>query len=582
MAIPFTPLQKDAYKIGHVFQYKQGTEYVYSNFTPRSGKLSNVLGSKGIYFVGLQYFIKTYLMDDWNKTFFSQPKEKVIAQYKKSVNRCMGYDVPVEHMEALHDLGYLPLEIKALPEGSYVPYGVPVLTIINTDPRFAFITNMIESVLSNELWLPITSATTYMAFRKNSLMFSELTCDDNSFVPWQNHDFSMRGMQNRFAAALSGFALIAMGSFGTDTLPAVELAIDYYGADEDNELIAMSVAATEHSVMTAGNDGEEFETLEDLLTRVYPTGMLATVADSYDFWRYVTEYLARLKDVILARDGKLIIRPDSGDPIDIICGTGSNFEDIGEYYEHVDSPVNHPDYFEDYLLEEVQEDTPHGEHGPCEYEQTYKIDGRLYKATIHNISWNRHDKQYYFIDMWDKAKITVEEVEITPESKGLIQCLWDIFGGTINTKGYKVLNPKIGAIYGDSITLERQYKILEKLKDAGFASSNVVFGVGSFSLSYVTRDTHGMAFKTTWAKINGKGYTVFKDPKTDRDKNGKSIKKSARGLLMVTTSENGYALVEEVTPKQEKHGCLETVFKNSQLVKEYTLAEIRKTVDTHI
>jgi nicotinamide phosphoribosyltransferase len=506
-------LQKDAYKIGHVFQYPNGTEYIYSNFTARSGKHSNVPGSTGIYFIGLQYFIQDYLINEWNDTFFNQPKEAVITKYQKAVSRCVGYEVNVDHIAALHDLGYLPLLIKALPEGSFVPYGVPVLTIINTKPEFYFLSNMIETVLSCELWLPITSATSFMAFRTMSLEYSQSTCDDDSFVPFQNHDFSMRGMQGRHAAAISGFALLACGGFGTDTLPAVELAIDYYDADESDGIIGCSVNATEHSVMTAGGIANELDTFNRLLTEVYPTGILSVVSDSYDFWQAVTEFLPQLKAVIESRDGKLVIRPDSGDPVKIISGVG--------WYNEIHQT----------------------------YEESIELSG--YRTEIRVITEHEH--------------------------KGLIECLWDIFGGTINTKGYKVLNPKIGAIYGDSITLKVQEQILANLRVKGFASSNVVFGIGSYTLSHVTRDTHGMAMKTTWAQINGEAHDVFKDPKTDS-----GIKKSAKGLLMVSQIGNTYQLNEQVEPKAEKHGCLIPVFNDGVLVKKYTLKEVRETANSYL
>jgi nicotinamide phosphoribosyltransferase len=489
MSTNFAPLQKDFYKVSHVNQYPKGTELIYSNFTPRSGRLSNIPGSKGIYFIGLQYFIIKHLIREWGETFFKQPKDFVIQSYKEIVDDSLG-ETNVSHIESLYDLGYLPIEIKALPEGSFVPYGVPVLTIKNTLPEFFWVTNMIETVLSAELWLPCSTATTSRAFYNKSLEFSEKTCDDNSFVPFQQHDFSMRGMQCKEAAAISGFAFIATGSKGTDTIPAILLAKEYYGATTD---IAYSVPASEHSVVCSGGHEDELETLTRIITEVYPTGIVSYVADSYDFWKVVTEYLPTLKDRIESREGKLVIRPDSGDPVDIICGI-------------------------------------------------YPIIGGC-----------------------------------LPEDKGLIECLWDTFGGTINSKGYKVLNPKIGTIYGDSITLDRQQSIFVRLEQKGFASNNIVFGIGSYSLGYVTRDTHGFALKSTYAIINGKSRVIFKDPKTDD-----GTKKSAKGLLMVSHENGQYTLNDNVEPKHEKHGCLEVVFKDGKLVKETSLAEIRKIVSDNL
>jgi nicotinamide phosphoribosyltransferase len=484
-------LQTDAYKLGHIKQYIQGTEVVYSNFTARSGKHSGIKDCKGVYFVGLQHFVKEYLIDEWNTSFFSKPRDQVVKRYKRFVDKMLNSDVDVSHIGVLHDLGYLPITIKALPEGSFVPFKVPLLTVINNIPEFFWLTNYIETVLSCEMWLGIASATRYMEFKKTSLKYSELTCNDNSFVPFQNHDFSMRGMQNRQSAAVSGFAVLAMGSVGTDTLPAIELAEDYYGANIDEELVGCSVPASEHSTQTSYGVENELESIRHLIEDVYPDGIFSMVSDSWDFWQLVTEYLPALKDTIMNRNGKLTIRPDSGDPVDIICGTYS------------------------------------------------VLNGR------------------------------------SPEQKGLIECLWETFGGTINSKGYKELDPHIGAIYGDSITLERQDTILRKLMEKGFASNNIVFGVGSYTYGMVSRDSFGIAFKSTYVKVNGVGKPIFKDPKTDSD----GTKKSAKGLLMVSHENGQYTLNDDVDAKQEKHGCLEVVFKDGKLVKETTLAEIRQLVN---
>jgi nicotinamide phosphoribosyltransferase len=479
----FAPLAKDFYKVGHKDQYPVGTELIYSNFTARSGKLSNEPDSKGIYFVGLQYFVKRFLIENWNDSFFNKPKAEVVNKYQRIVSMGLGYEVDCSHIADLHNLGYLPIELKALPEGSFVKYGVPMLTIKNTLPEFYWVTNMLETQLSAELWLPITSATTFKAFNKTSLKYAELTCDDNDIILFQNHDFSMRGMQGCDAATLSGLAFVLAGSSGTDCIPAILAAEDYYSA---TGFVAGSVNATEHSVVCAGGNTGELDMMSRLLTEVYPTGILSFVSDSWDFWKVVTYYLPQLKEVIMSRNGKLVVRPDSGDPVDIICGTSSN---------------------------------------------------------------------------------------IICEQKGLIECLWDTFGGTVNAKGFKVLDSHIGAIYGDSITLERQETILRKLADKGFASSNIIFGVGSYGLGYVTRDTHGMAMKSTYAVIKGESKVLQKDPKTDS-----GTKKSAKGLLMISWANGEYQLNENVTPKQERHGCLETIFKDGKLIKEVTFAEVRERI----
>jgi len=477
---------KDAYKIGHKDQYPIGTTEIYSNLTARSGKLANIPDSKGIYFIGLQYFIINYLINEWNDTFFSKQKHEVVSKYQRRVSNILGYTVNIEHIEALHDLGYLPIVIKALPEGSFVNYGVPFLTIKNTKPEFFWVTNMLESVMSAELWQPITSATTYMAYKKLFHKFAEETGVDKESIPYQGHDFSFRGMAGRHAAAISGFSVLAAGCIGTDCVSAIDIAEECYGADSDLEVIGQSVNATEHSVMCSNGKETEIATFNRLITEIYPIGIVSIVSDSWDFWQVVTDYLPQLKDIIMSRNGKVVIRPDSGDPVDIICGDKN-------------APINSPEY------------------------------------------------------------------------KGLIECLWDTFGGTISDTGYKVLDDHIGAIYGDSITYERAEQILSRLKDKVFASSNIVLGIGSYTYQYVTRDTHGMAVKSTHAIINGEYTPIFKEPKT-----GDGLKKSAKGYLMVERVGDEYRLRDNVDSKAEKHGCLETVFKDGQLAKRTTLKEIRE------
>lgn len=477
--------QLDFYKTGHINQYPDKTEFVYSNLTARSGRLSNVPNSKGVHFVGLQLLCKDFLIDNWNETFFNQPKDLVAEEYKNLISTAMNNDIDVSHIEKLHDLGYLPIKIKALPEGAFVPYGIPMMTIVNTIPEFYWLTNYLESVICCELWQMINSATTYKEYYRVFKQYADDTCETDEFVPFQAHDFSFRGMASKESGAKSAFACIAMGAKGTDTVPAIDIASKYYNA---TGFVAGSVNATEHSVMCAGGKESEKETFKRLLNDVYPTGILSVVSDTWDFWEVVTETLPRLKNAILKRDGKLVIRPDSGDPVDIICGT-------------------------------------------------------------------------------KKAGM----IPMKPEEKGLIECLWDTFGGYVNSKNYKVLDSHIGAIYGDSITLDRQSEILKRLKAKGFASSNIVLGVGSYTYQYTTRDTHSLAFKATSVTIDGETQAIFKEPKTD---NG--VKKSAKGLLMVGRTGSNYWVKDECTEKEEKHGCLEVVFENGKLIKEVTLNDVIK------
>lgn len=222
-----------------------------------------------------------------------------------------------------------------------------------------------------------------------------------------------------------------------------------------------------------------------LITKIYPDGIISIVCDSFDFWQVITYSTLKLKDQILQRDGKVVIRPDSGDPVKIITGD-------------------------------------------------------------------------------------LEAPEGSAEHKGAIECLWDVFGGTVTEKGYKLLDSHIGLIYGDSITLERAQTILERLEKKGFCSTNVVFGVGSYTYQYCTRDSFGFAVKATSGIVNGERRDIFKNPKTD---NG--TKRSAKGLLRVERKGDTLILYDQQTEAQEKQGLLQVVYQNGLLVKTTSLSEIR-------
>ncbi len=482
-------LLKDGYKVGHKFQYPDGTELVYSNMTPRGTRRAQ---SDGIIFFGLQYFILEYLIKQFNANFFVRRKDDVVREYQRRIDNYLGPGVPVDHIAALHDLQYLPLHIKAVPEGTLVPYRVPVLTIRNTKKEFFWLTNMLETVMSAVLWGPSTSATTAFQYRRNFEKYAAETGAPKGFIPWQGHDFSFRGMFGVEAALMSGAGHL-LSFTGTDTIPAIDFLEHYYGANSDKELIGGSVAATEHSVMCMGGEDGERSTINRLITSVYPSGIVSIVMDTWDFWKVLTEILPSLRTEILNREGKVVVRPDSGDPVKVICGD------------------------------------PEG-------------------AT-------------------------------EAERRGAIQLLWDVFGGTVNSAGYRELDPHIGLIYGDSITIERQVAILEGLKKNGFASSNVVLGIGSYTYQHVTRDTDGWAMKATFGVINGKDIEIFKAPKTD---NG--VKNSAKGLLVVTddTPGNVPMLVDRVSRETEKHGLLQDVFIDDRLVRVHTLADIRARVEKQI
>lgn len=565
----------DFYKVGHKAMYPKGTEVIYSNFTPRSNKLAPSAGVKPtkVLFYGLQGFIKSFLIEQFNNNFFRKSKIEVIAKYNRRMDGALGQGaVDSSHIAALHDLGYLPIEIKALPEGSLVDIKVPVLTVKNTLPEFFWLTNYLETVFSNELWKKITTATTAFEYRKILTRYAKATGAPLDFVLWQGHDFSYRGLSGvDDASNASGH--LAAGFFGTDTIPAIDYVEAFYGGF--NTFVGGSVPATEHSVMCAGGKETEEETFRRLITEVHPSGVVSIVSDTWDFWHTLAVTSANLKQEILARTpneiglAKVVFRPDSGDPADILCGIKVHNVDEAYDLEYA------KELAEEFLVDAESADTPHGEMGADEVSGYFRYNGAVYLATV-QIEWNRYDKQYYFMD--GSTLTSFEPVELTPEQKGAVETLWDIFGGTINANGFKMLNERVGLIYGDSITLERATDILQRLQDKGFASSNVVFGIGSYTYQYVTRDSFGFAMKATYAEINGVGVELYKDPVTDS-----GTKKSAKGLLRVEYEDTEFqgkqfVLYDQQTKEQETQGCLQTVFKDGRMIKETSLEEIRQLV----
>lgn len=550
---------KDGYKVGHVFQYPENTQMVYSNFTARGSRIKGIDGT--VYFGG-QYLIKKYLIEEFNKSFFDAPIAKALKYYRRRMDGYLGADsVDLSHIESLHKLGYLPVEIRSVAEGTSVPIGVPMMTIKSMLPQFFWVTNMLETLISATLWPMITSAT--IAKRNMDLIqkYGAETGADEFIMKLQAHDFSMRGMFGVEAAAMSGAAHLTCG-YGTDTLPALDLLEDYYGAEE-SDIIGLSVPASEHSVMCAGTEVDEYETYKRLITEVYPSGIVSIVSDTWDFWGVVDNVLPSLKDEIMSRDGKTVIRPDSGDPVEIICGV--DIENVPPKY--AESIEELTEYAEDGLVETLSDNTPHGECGDESISGLFRWKGDVYEVTFEP-EWNRFDKQYYYIDGGSSA---IKKVELTSAQLGLIESLWNTFGGNINEEGYKCLDDHIGAIYGDSITYERMSEILERLKAKGFVSDSIVFGIGSFTYQYNTRDTFNMAMKATAVRVNGETREIYKSPKTD------SSKESAKGFIKVDKDHEGNLFaMYPVSEVEANTGELEFVWSGRRgLERSETLDDIR-------
>lgn len=473
----------DFYKTTHHEQYPEGLTKLVSYFTPRMSRLAEE--NKLISF-GAQAFVKEYLIEYFNQNFWNQSLSDIVTEYDRILSHTLGpgsYDV--QKVIDLYNLGYLPLEIKAVPEGTRVPMKVPMIEISNTHPDFAWLVNTIESLMSAELWHPMVSANVGYRYRQIVNKYYDISVEDN--VPRNRAlgDFSFRG-QESLASAVKSSAAFCLSFVNTATVPAIPYLEDMYNCNCTKEEVAFGSISTEHSVMCSNYsvDGDEISFVRRLLTEIYPHHSFSMVSDSYDYWNLVDVILPALKDEILNHDGALLIRGDSGNPVEIVTET-----------------VFH---------------------------------------------------------------------------------LWKTFGGTINSKGYKVLNPKVKAIYGDSITPKRCELIYKCLIEHGFACNNVALGVGSFSMQCAevddtlqpfTRDTYGIAVKSTYGIVNGKEIQIFKNPKTDSE----NFKKSQKGMCRVYRDAKGQICYEDELNDAalNDENLLEPIFRDGKIVKEYTLKEVR-------
>lgn len=515
----------DVYKTGHKPMLPIGSTLMSSNNTPRSNKNTNCPNNGELVVFGQQMLVRK-MKKDWDVNFFQRPIEE-IDKFGEDLTKMLMLSEPYDttHFKELHELGYLPIRIKSMVEGSVVPYKIPSFTIVNTKPLNGVIVdwlvNYLETILSAESWQAPTSATLSRTLRKLGKKWITKTDEKNLwFLDYQFHDFSMRGMGGKSAIVNSGLGF-ATSSRGSDTLPVIPASKMYY---DEVEPCINSVIASEHAIMCSltgffmqnsnGNWDKvadfEYEMFVYLLNK-FPSGILSLVMDTFDLWRAITEYCVNAKDIIMSRNGKLVIRPDSGIPADIVCGENTYFSGANTG-------------------------------------QNLKRDSNPNCKDISESEW-----------------------------KGVVELLWDVFGGTINEQGYKVLDSHIGTIYGDSITYNVAVEIFERLAIKGFASTNIVLGIGSFSLAYVTRDTHSQAQKATYIEVLGKGIEIFKDPITDS-----GVKKSAKGLLMVYKDkvDGKIKLKDQCSWEEEGQGLLQIIFEDGKFYNETTFTEIRERLNS--
>ncbi len=461
-------LLSDAYKYSHHRFYHPQTEKIYSYLESRGGAFSETV------FFGLQYFLQQYLTKPFTRADVDEAEVVMRGVFGRPdvFDRTRFDDILNRHG------GYFPVRIMAVPEGTVVPTRNVLMTLENTDPRCAWVTNFLETLLL-QVWYPVTVATLSREVRKIAQHYLALTSDQTDDAFFLN-DFGFRGVSSVESAGLGGAAHL-INFRGSDTVAGSVLIRRHYHTDE---VYGLSIPATEHSICTQQGEDGELEVLRRVLN-TYPTGAVACVSDSFDIFRACREYWGgALRDVVLGRDGRLVIRPDSGDPVQTLLA--------------------------------------------------------------------------------------------------IFEILFEQFGATINSKGYRVLPPQVRVIQGDGVHIESIGHILEALTAAGIATENINFGMGGKLLQGVNRDTLNFAIKCSYTEIDGHGHGVVKTPvEMDADGTiGRSFKQSKQGRLALKrhrdTGEWRTFHQTEATPAAWGDDLLVPVFENGRLLQTCTFEAVRE------
>ena len=579
-------LKTDFYKVTHMQQYNTGITHFTSYLTPRGSRFKNI--DKMVVF-GIANFVNEILYKDFNENFFGKHWLDIYEDLIEVLHDGLHYSLPTIKetelkIKKLYNLGYLPIELNGLPEGTLCPMGVPAIEIRSTHPDFAWVAQSIESILSCEFWHPAISATMALEYKKIAKVAYDKTVDDDISHMTAMCDFSMRGQESYTSSVASGAAFLT-SFYNCSTIESRRYIRENYNDAKPERVNGLT--STEHSVMCSDYAicGDERETFKRLLTEVYPNTSFAAVSDSYDFWNVVTNILPSLREEIEAHNGFIGIRHDSDEPVHALCGIKSiNLNKIlcGE------PEVNNFEDFESLVYEIVNDDLHFDEVEEVYFE--YKFKDITYKGVFDIIpyveSYDHKGRE------WIAYETTFLREERTPEDKGMVESLYELFGGYTNSKGYKVMNPKLKAVYGDSITIPRAKEIYKRLEEKGFAANNVSLGVGSFSMECLeedgvlkpfTRDSFSIAVKATYCIYNDNGEEkeifIYKDPK------GCSGKKSLKGLCRVVENYEEIKVVQELNQQQydalEPASLFVNYFKDGT-VNKYSFKDVRGRMEDNI
>lgn len=575
----------DYYKHGHPRMYDPKIKKLVSYYAIRGSRMPN--DKNYVVNFGVQSFCKEFLIEFWNENFFQLDWEILYESLKEYYRETFApNDDFVEKLKDLHSLGHLPLRIYTVPEGGICDIKTPIIMMETTDPRFPWIGEFIESLISSYIWKMNLDATVGHWYRRIVDKYYDLTCEDSIPRNMAMSEFQFRGASGPECGVRSGAAWLL--SFRANaTAAGVPFMQEYYEANLSD---GKGSPSTEHSVMCSSFaiDGDEETLIRRLLTEVYPHDNFTMVSDSYDYWNLVKNILPNVKNLIMNREkldgnpAKLLIRGDSGDPIKIVAGM-------------VDITLLIKKLMDEELIY-TDNDTPYSTVIRKGYTHSFESITRLPIKFMENYCYMVVDGVKYgfeyvrdgdYLDTPSFSSIGLDD----QDTEGTVELLWDLFGGSINSKGYKVLDPHIGMIYGDSITVTRAEYIYKVLEMKGFAANNVALGAGSFSFHCLedeegrllpfTRDSYNAAIKATYAETeDGTPIMIFKDPKTDTGK----FKKSLRGCCQVGYDQDThrYHLVrdgltlEEFKNLSSNENMYRVVFENGKMITTWNLTEIRE------
>ena len=616
-------LLTDFYKLTHILQYRSELRELTSYLTPRGSRLK---GLDKVVFFGLSTYVHSYIVENFRENFFRRNFEYCECEIREVLELGLGYsdemiDRTINAFRALHELQYLPVEINAVAEGTLVPMGVPCVEIKSTNPDFFWVGQALEASLSAAIWHPMVSATIAREYRKIARGAFSATVENGIDERTAMCDFSMRGQESNESAVNASVAWLT-SMWNSSTVAARKHIKDVYGIakspvnpvtkewrpqftwgirDKMKNTIVRGLTSTEHSVMTSHaclDKGDEIPTFRYLFD-LYKNVSFAAVCDSYDFWNVLTNILPNnfMKEIDeRGKRGVFIgVRHDSAEPVDALCGTvyHINSESILKMAQVPEAMIDCRDtafYNINISIDELER------LQKLNVKDYISISNEDFDDEVFQICTMSGTFNKYTNNKGEKvAWATVERLyrKRSFEEKGMVETMYEIFGGTVNSKGYKVLNPGIKAVYGDSITVTRAKKIYERLAAKGFAANNVSLGVGSFSfqalenengtLSPFTRDTFSIACKTTHSKYIDEYGTVcerwvYKSPKNF------SQKKSQRGLCRIFFDKNGNLTYEDELYEKDlvgKNSALIPYFKDGKEFKQ-NFEEIRSTVTENL